>query len=167
MPALCADPRCRGREPTHRCCWPAPGMPRCGRWSATPVPGPRRWPATSRPPIPLPAGDVVSEPAASPGVYRLRAVLHAVSPLIWRRLLVSGESTVADLHTIVQTAFGWGGEHLHRFVIHGAEYGINYVGGPGFRDARQVRLGGLGLRAVSYTHLRAHETVLDLVCRLL
>ena len=24
-----------------------------------------------------------------------------------------------------------------------------------------------GLRAVSYTHLRAHETVLDLVCRLL
>src|SRR5450756_2968905 len=70
----------------------------------------------------VPTGDVVSEPAASPGVYRLRAVLHAVSPLIWRRLLVSGESTVADLHTIVQTAFGWGGEHLHRFVIHGAEY---------------------------------------------
>src|SRR5664279_700985 len=33
-------------EPTHRCCWPAPGMPRCGRWSATPVPGPRRWPGT-------------------------------------------------------------------------------------------------------------------------
>src|SRR5664280_2373088 len=94
----------------------------------------------------VPTGDVVSEPAASPGVYRLRAVLHAVSPPIWRRLLVSGESTVADLHTIVQTAFGWGGEHLHRFVIHGAEYGINYVGGPGFRDARQVRLGGLGLR---------------------
>ena len=25
----------------------------------------------------------------------------------------------------------------------------------------------LGVRAVSYTHLRAHETVLDLVCRLL
>ncbi|WDT36781.1 hypothetical protein PVA38_11065 [Streptococcus pneumoniae D39] len=26
---------------------------------------------------------------------------------------------------------------------------------------------GRSLRAVSYTHLRAHETVLDLVCRLL
>src|SRR5665811_2515947 len=26
---------------------------------------------------------------------------------------------------------------------------------------------GLGVAAVSYTHLRAHETVLDLVCRLL
>mgnify|MGYP003381639731 CR=1 FL=1 len=35
----------------------------------------------------------------------------------------------------------------------------------------QVDRGGLqegtGRRAVSYTHLRAHETVLDLVCRLL
>ena len=27
--------------------------------------------------------------------------------------------------------------------------------------------GGVGLNPVSYTHLRAHETVLDLVCRLL
>ena len=26
---------------------------------------------------------------------------------------------------------------------------------------------GVGVEAVSYTHLRAHETVLDLVCRLL
>ena len=28
-------------------------------------------------------------------------------------------------------------------------------------------LGGVGAAAVSYTHLRAHATVLDLVCRLL
>ena len=33
------------------------------------------------------------------------------------------------------------------------------AGAPGF--------GTLGLVSVSYTHLRAHETVLDLVCRLL
>ena len=29
------------------------------------------------------------------------------------------------------------------------------------------RLGMMSAEAVSYTHLRAHETVLDLVCRLL
>ncbi len=58
----------------------------------------------------------------------------------WRR-------GVAGLHAIVQTAFGWSGEHLHRFVIGGTEYGISYLAGPGFRDdARQVRLAGLGLR---------------------
>ena len=34
--------------------------------------------------------------------------------------------------------------------------------------ARRLRAGsGDGVFAVSYTHLRAHETVLDLVCRLL
>lgn len=83
----------------------------------------------------------------SPVVYRLRVVIHGISPLIWRRLLVSTTTTIAQLHTIVQAAFGWGGEHLHRFVIHGTEYGIYYSGGPVFRDdAREVRLGELGLR---------------------
>ncbi len=93
--------------------------------------------------------DVVANPNAAPPprVYRLRVVLHGVSPLIWRRLLLSGHSTIAELHAVVQTAFGWGAEHLHRLVLHGAEYGISYLGGPGFRDdARRVRLGGLGLR---------------------
>ena len=34
-------------------------------------------------------------------------------------------------------------------------------------DDRQDSDEGRGTEAVSYTHLRAHETVLDLVCRLL
>jgi hypothetical protein len=67
-------------------------------------------------------------------VYRLRVVINGVSPLIWRRLLVRTTATIAQLHTILQTVFGWGGEHLHRFVIHGTEYGISSVGGPGFRE---------------------------------
>jgi len=84
---------------------------------------------------------------AIPSVYQLRVVLHGISPLIWRRLLVPATATIAELHTILQTAFGWHGEHLHRLVIHGTEYGIAYVGGPGFRDnARTVRLDELGLR---------------------
>jgi hypothetical protein len=58
-------------------------------------------------------------------VYRLRVVIDGVSPLIWRRLLVQDEITIARLHTVLQTAFGWSGEHLHRFVIHGTEYGIS------------------------------------------
>ncbi len=82
-----------------------------------------------------------------PTVYQLRVVLAGVSPLIWRQLLVPDETTIAGLHAVLQTAFGWGGEHLHRFVIHGRYYGIAYAGGPGFRDnARQVRLADLGLR---------------------
>lgn len=83
-------------------------------------------------------------PAAA--VYRLRVVRHGVSPLIWRRLLVRGDTTIAELHAVLQTAFGWDGEHLHQFVIGGVEYGISYLGGPGFRDdAHRVRLAELGL----------------------
>jgi hypothetical protein len=75
----------------------------------------------------------VGDPAV---VYRLRIMVAGISPLIWRRLLVPGETTLAELHAVVQTVFGWGGEHLHRFVIHGTEYGISYVGGQGFPPRR-------------------------------
>jgi len=36
---------------------------------------------------------------------------------------------------------GWTNSHLHRFVIHGKEYGIAYDSGIGFAaDPRQIRL---------------------------
>jgi hypothetical protein len=80
-------------------------------------------------------------------VCQLRVVVAGISPLIWRRLLIPATTTIAQLHAILQASFGWSGEHLHRFVIGGTEYGIGYVGGPGFRDdARQVSLADLGLR---------------------
>ncbi len=66
---------------------------------------------------------------------------RCVSPLIWRRLLVRSDSTIADLHRTLQVAFGWSDEHLHRFVIHGRLYGTDSV-----FDSRRVRLGDLGLR---------------------
>lgn len=84
---------------------------------------------------------------SSPSVYQLRVVLRGVSPLVWRRLFVRGDSTVADLHGVLQLCFGWSDAHLHRFVIHGREYGIGHPGGVAFGDdARRVRLDQLGLR---------------------
>ena len=91
----------------------------------------------------------MADTSSRPGMtaYRLRVVIAGISPLIWRRLLIPATTTIARLHAIVQASFGWSGEHLHRFVIGGAEYGIGYAGGPGFRDdARQVSLADLGLR---------------------
>lgn len=89
------------------------------------------------------------EPPASsaPVVYQLRVVLRGVSPLIWRRLLVRTDSSIADLHTTLQISLGWTDEHLNRFVIHGREYGVSHLGGIGFSDdPRRVRLVDLGLR---------------------
>jgi Plasmid pRiA4b ORF-3-like protein len=79
--------------------------------------------------------------AAEAVVYQLRVVLRGISPLIWRRLLIRSDSSIADLHRTLQIAFGWSGEHLHRFVIYGREHGDE-----GFIDPRRVRLADLGLR---------------------
>jgi len=54
--------------------------------------------------------------------------------MIWRRLLVSSETTIAQLHQYIQVAFNWSGEHWHRFRIHGKDYGIGYLGGINFAD---------------------------------
>lgn len=85
----------------------------------------------------------VPEPAspATDRVYQLRAVLRGVSPLIWRRLLVRGDSTVADLHRTLQVAFGCSDEHLYRFIVHGRLHGTDSR-----VDPRRMRLAALGLR---------------------
>jgi hypothetical protein len=82
-----------------------------------------------------------------PQIYQLRVVLRGISPLIWRRLLVRSDSTVAQLHQALQVAFGWDDEHLNRFEIRGREYAV-YRDGGGMMgiDARRVRLGDVHLR---------------------
>jgi Plasmid pRiA4b ORF-3-like protein/Integrase core domain len=54
-------------------------------------------------------------------VYQFKVVLRGISPLIWRRLLLRSEQSIADLHYAVQIAMGWSDSHLHRFHIHGKE----------------------------------------------
>jgi hypothetical protein len=61
--------------------------------------------------------------APTPSIYQLRVVLRGISPLIWRRVLVRSATTLAHLHAILQILFAWSDEHLHRFSLHGREYG--------------------------------------------
>jgi hypothetical protein len=72
-------------------------------------------------------------------VYQLKVALRGISPLIWRRLLVHAETSIADLHHILQLAMGWTNSHLHRFLIHSKEYGIVY-------DPKWIRLKDFRLR---------------------
>src|SRR5690349_1437661 len=82
------------------------------------------------------------EPSVSSrAIYQFRVVLRGVSLLVWRRLLVSGETPLAELHDVLQLAFHWSDDHLHRFLIHGTVYGLPRLGGISFRDdARRVPL---------------------------
>lgn len=89
--------------------------------------------------------DEIPTPSA---VYQLRVTLREISPLIWRRLLVRDDSTLADLHYALQIALGWSDVHLHRFTLRGRTYGIPQIGGIGYTaNARHVRLADLRLRA--------------------
>lgn len=80
-------------------------------------------------------------------VYQAHVWIRRISPMIWRRLLVRSDSTIADLHCALQIAIDWSDLHLHRFHIHGQDYGISRIGGPGFSsDPRKVHLGDFKFR---------------------
>ena len=86
----------------------------------------------------------MSESATS--IYQLRLVLRHVTPLVWRRILVPSDTTIAHLHHIVQIAMGWEDIHLHRFRIHGKEYGSGSTGVSFATDPQAVSLASLRLR---------------------
>jgi Plasmid pRiA4b ORF-3-like protein len=46
-----------------------------------------------------------------------------IGPKIWRRLIVPLETTLADMHPVLQAAMGWGDTHLHEFDVGGLTYG--------------------------------------------
>ena len=83
---------------------------------------------------------------SSSEIHQFRVVLRGVSPLVWRRLLVTSETSLAGLHDALQIALDWSGEHLHRFRIHGKDYGIPQGGGMVFDDARRIPLSHFRLR---------------------
>src|SRR4051812_33800211 len=62
-------------------------------------------------------------PSLSLSVHQLRVVLQGVSPLVWRRLLVPGDIPLANLHQVLQTAFGWSDFYLYEFYFHGRTVG--------------------------------------------
>ena len=60
--------------------------------------------------------------APYPEVYQLHVWIRQISPMIWRRFLVRSDSTLTDLHNILQIAFGLSDFHLHRFRIRGPDF---------------------------------------------
>ncbi|MGP8320431.1 MAG: IS1096 element passenger TnpR family protein [Methanosarcinaceae archaeon] len=58
-----------------------------------------------------------SEQLRNVDVFQLKVTLNRIRPPIWRRFLVTGDTTLAKLHQIIQAVMGWDDEHLHHFVI--------------------------------------------------
>jgi len=61
--------------------------------------------------------------SAQDRVYQLKVTLVKSKPPIWRRLLITGDTTLFELSGIILTAMEWSGYHMHRFIIGGTYYG--------------------------------------------
>ncbi len=87
-----------------------------------------------------------SSPPAGPTASLIYAWIREIHPLLWRRVLVRSDRTLADLHWVFQIAFGWTDFHLHRFRLRKKDYAIPRRGLLEGQDTRRVRLADLAFR---------------------
>lgn len=62
--------------------------------------------------------------AAKTRIFQLKIQLREVRPPVWRRVLVPGEMSLAELHEVVQVVMGWTDSHLHEFEAGRTRYGV-------------------------------------------
>src|SRR5664280_2247736 len=74
---------------------------------------------------------------------QINVALSGIRPLVWRRLLVPSEFTLARLHRVLQVAMGWKDCHLHRFVLDGKAYSDPQFDLDNVHDERKTALGDL------------------------
>ena len=62
-------------------------------------------------------------------LWQVTITIADIEPAIWRRLLLPEDLNFAQLHEVIQAAFGWTDSHLHHFIVGGL-----VVGAPEFDD---------------------------------
>jgi Plasmid pRiA4b ORF-3-like protein len=58
-----------------------------------------------------------------PNAVQIRVALGYIEPPIWRRLVVPLDTTLAQLHLVLQAAVGWADSHLYQFEVGGLRFG--------------------------------------------
>jgi hypothetical protein len=56
-------------------------------------------------------------------IHQLKVTLDTITPAIWRRVHVRSETTLAELHEVLQDAMGWENYHIHAFEVGWDRYG--------------------------------------------
>jgi hypothetical protein len=56
-------------------------------------------------------------------IFQVKITLLGITPAIWRRLLLPGNTKLEQVHEAIQGAFGWQNCHLHEFQIGSKRYG--------------------------------------------
>jgi len=55
-------------------------------------------------------------------VYQIKVTLNEIEPTIWRRFLVTENTTLPVLHKVLQAVMGWTNSHLHQFMVNEKVY---------------------------------------------
>lgn len=105
--------------------------------------------------------DNASNGRAVTHILELTITLRDVPSPVWRRVQVPATFTLRRVHDVIQATMGWGGHHLHEFVVGDRRYGSadSMPTAPGSGDRvfsdRNVRLAHLverGVDTFSYTY---------------
>lgn len=67
-------------------------------------------------------------------LVQVKITIENIEPAIWRRLLLPKSLNFAQLHEIIQAAFGWTDSHLHQFTVGGLIIGAPEFDEDGFSD---------------------------------
>lgn len=79
--------------------------------------------------------------------YQLRFWFVGVQPIVWRRLPLRADNTLADLHYAIQICCNWTDYFLHQFKIRGQTIGVPRIHGISYsQSAAGVSLADLQLR---------------------
>mgnify|MGYP001591232569 CR=1 FL=1 len=84
---------------------------------------------------------------ARASVYRLKITLMGLKPPVWRRVLVLGDTSLGELHAIIQRAMGWSNSHLHMFHVGEKRYAPRTPDWDDVEDERKFILWGIAPEA--------------------
>jgi Plasmid pRiA4b ORF-3-like protein len=83
----------------------------------------------------------------------LRVTLRHIEPAIWRTLVVPAETSLGELHEVLQIVFGWHNSHLHDFEVGGIRLGMADVEDDMFVvDEQAAPLGAVAGEGTSFTY---------------
>lgn len=103
-----------------------------------------------------------------PRVFQLKVTIAGIDPAIWRSIQVLDETTLPELHDILQVVMDWEWEHLHSFTVGKVEYSAEDPGGwdLGVQDEEGVQLSQVLQRVrskMSYTYDFGDNWQVDIV----
>lgn len=86
-------------------------------------------------------------------VIQAKVSLQEIDPPIWRRLLLPRDLNLAQLHEVLQAAFGWTDSHLHQFIIGGLVCGAPEFDEDGLNERTMFEATEVKLRDFDFYHV--------------